>query len=135
MGGAFGGSSSEGDISNFRDRIVSMQHKWETPAICGVIAKLGFDPKKFPFEYPKLDEPTLMELLEARDKQADIDTKYYNISTMSSDEIRESRMRGDKFDFESYILDDVERKAMEAERIEEENSGEVDNPDKGDNEE
>jgi len=133
-GGALGGSSAETDLRNYHKRLKSIQNTKGRKSIQKCLLLMGFDPRKSKFKFNNLSEPTLLESLQARKISSEIDKAYVEIGMLTPDEGTKSRFSSDNFDYDSYIIDESERDAMEEERVAEIARGESDSSQESNNE-
>ncbi len=104
-GGALAGTSAETDVRNYFKCLRRLQEIKDRPAIEKMIFLLGRDPKSFPFIFPKMEEPTEMEQIEARDKQADVDGKYIDRNVILPEEVRASRFEEAETNLHQTVID------------------------------
>lgn len=123
-GGALAGTAAENDIRNYYKALKSLQENTDRPHIEQAIFLLGYEPENFPFTFPELGEPTQLEKIEARDKQADVDVKYINSGVLLPEEVAVSRFSKAEPELNQTIVDFDTRKKMMVDEEEGEDSQE-----------
>lgn len=134
-GGALAGTSAESDIRNYYKRIRGMQNKDLRPAVNKFLYFIGEDPKRFPFVFNNLNDPTLKEEIELLDKASTAYSRLIQDEVLIPEEVTEGMFGADKIRFNQIkILQDL-RDRIEREREESMNEEEevVDNEVDSDN--
>lgn len=112
MGQAPSGLNATGDadIRYFYDKVRAYQRKTIKPALTRIaklmFAGMGGEPDKWSIEFNPLWQQSDLEKAQARNVQADTDTKYIAAGVLSANECAISRFGGDKYSFDTTI--DVE---------------------------
>lgn len=115
-------ATGDNDIRGWYDTISARREYHYKPRLERIIkirmlskdsATGGVEPKMWSTEFPPLWEPNESERATTRLAIAQTDQIYYNIQSASSDDIAESRWKGDTFSAE-MVIDWAKRKAQQA---------------------
>lgn len=104
-GGALGGTSAENDTRNYYQKLRHLQKHQDSPKIERFLFLLGYEPADFPFLFPEMEEPTELEKIEAREKQAAVDEKYISMNVVTPEEVRLSRFSKPEPELNQMIID------------------------------
>jgi phage-related protein (TIGR01555 family) len=107
-GGINAGGASGDQIRMWYDRIRSKQVRDLMPGLkrltLVLLPTLGGAPENWSIEFCSLWQPTEAEDAETRKKQMEIDTGYFGIGSLTSEEIRRARFSGDQFSYATRVI-------------------------------
>ena len=101
------GQSGDHDSENWYNYCEGFRTKKIKPGMLEIIrevaVELGDDPSKVDIEFNPMWQQSEKEIVETREKQANIDDKYINMGVFDPSEVRTSRFGGEKYSIETAI--------------------------------
>ncbi len=105
------GQSGNHESDNWYSFVEAYQTNYLKPHMLEIIkdvcAELNIDAEKVEIEFNPLWQMSEKEQVEMRNKQADTDSKYYDIGVADAVELRKSRFGGDKYSIETSVEGDL----------------------------